>query len=46
MRNASLDKLAEELGIKVHCDTREETRCRIIWKLYIRMERSELGKEA
>ena len=45
VRNASLDKLAEELGIEVRCDTREETRCRIIWKLYIRMERSELGKK-
>ena len=45
IRDRSLDNLAEELGIKVHCDTREETRCRIIWKLYIRMERSELGRE-
>jgi len=42
VRNASLDKLAEELGIEVHCDTREEQRCRMIWKLYCRMERSEL----
>ena len=45
VRNASLDNLADELGIEVHCDTREETRCRIIWKLYIRMERSELGRK-
>ena len=45
VRDTSLDNLAEELGIEVHCDTREEARCRIIWKLYIRMERSELGKE-
>ena len=45
VRDRSLDNLAEELGIKVHCDTREETRCRIIWKLYIRMEKSELGRE-
>ena len=43
--DASLDNLAKELGIEVECDTREETRCRIIWKLYIRMERSELGKK-
>lgn len=45
IRNASLDNLAEELGIEVNCDTQEETRCRIIWKLYIRMERSELGRK-
>ena len=44
IRNASLDNLAEELGIEVHCDTREESRCRMTWKLYCRMERSELGK--
>ena len=44
VRNTSLDGLAEELGIEVHCDTREEQRCRMIWKLYCRMERSELGK--
>ena len=43
VRNASLDQFAKELGIEVHCDTREEQRCRIIWKLYCRMERSELG---
>ena len=48
IRDASLDNLARELGIEVHCDTREEERCRMIWKLYIRMERSELlpGKKA
>ena len=46
VKNASLDHLAEELGIEVRCDTREEERCRMIWKLYIRMERSELEKEA
>ena len=40
--DASLDNLAKELGIEVACDTWEETRCRTIWKLYIRMERSEL----
>ena len=45
VRDMSLDHLAEELGIEVHCDTREEERCRIIWKLYIRMERSELGRK-
>ena len=44
VRNASLEQLAEELGIEVRCDTREERRCRMIWKLYCRMERSELGK--
>ena len=43
--DASLDNLAQELGIEAECDTREETRCRTIWKLYIRMERSELGKK-
>ena len=46
VRDASLDNLAEELGIEIHCDTPEETRCRIIWKLYVRMERSELEKTA
>lgn len=45
IRDTSLDSLAEELGIEAACDTREETRCRMIWKLYIRMERSELGKK-
>ena len=45
VRDASLAHLAEELGIEAHCDTPEETRCRLIWKLYIRMERSELGKK-
>ena len=44
VKDRSLDHLAEELGIKVLCDTREEERCRMIWKLYIRMERSELKK--
>ena len=44
MKDTSLDHLAKELGIEVHADTREEERCRIIWKLYCRMERSELGK--
>ena len=43
VRIASLDNLAEKLGIEVQCDTREEERCRLTWKLYIRMERSELG---
>ena len=43
--NMSLDHLARELGIEVSCDTREEERCRKIWKLYIRMERSELEKK-
>ena len=45
VRNASLGRLAKELGIEVHCDTKEEERCRMIWKLYIRMERSELEKK-
>ena len=45
VRHGSLDRLADELGIEVNCDTREETRCRTIWKLYIRMERSELEKK-
>ena len=45
VKDASLDHLAGELGIEVQCDTREEERCRMIWKLYIRMERSELGKQ-
>ena len=39
-----INNLAEERGIEVHCDTREETRCRMTWKLYCRMERSELEK--
>ena len=44
IRNTTVDNLAGELGIKVACDTQEEARCRTIWKLYIRMERSELGR--
>lgn len=33
---------ADRLGITVHCDDLYEKRCRIIWQLYSRMERSEL----
>lgn len=33
---------ADHLGISVHCDDPDEERCRIIWQLYSRMERSEL----
>ena len=46
VRNASLDHLAEELGIEVRSDSPQEARCRIIWQLYSRMERSELTKSA
>ena len=45
IRDLSLENLARALGIEVRCDTEEETRCRIIWKLYVRMERSELGRK-
>ena len=44
VKDTSLDNLAEVLGIEVHCETREEARCRMIWQLYCRMERSELGR--
>ena len=44
VKDTSLDNLAEALGIEVHCETREEERCRMIWQLYCRMERSELGR--
>ncbi len=41
----SLDSLADRLGIEVHCQDPGEERCRIIWQLYRRMERSELEKK-
>ena len=44
VKNTSLGSLAEILGIEVSGDTREEVRCRLTWKLYCRMERSELEK--
>ena len=37
-----LDSLAEELGIEVTEGSETEIRCRKIWQLYCRMERSEL----
>ncbi len=37
-----LYSLSEELDIRVHCDTEQESICRKTWKLYCRMERSEL----
>ena len=42
MREYTLDWLADRLGIEVHCDSELESRCRKTWKLYCRMERSEL----
>ena len=42
----SLGSLAEYLGIEAECEDPAEERCRIIWQLYQRMERSELEKEA
>ena len=44
IRDTSLENLVEELGIKVHGDSEEEQRCRMIWMLYCRMERSEVEK--
>ena len=38
----TLDALADTLGIEAHADTELESRCRKTWKLYCRMERSEL----
>ena len=40
----SLDALAQALGIEVHTGSDLERRCRKTWKLYCRMERSELQK--
>ena len=37
VENASLKNLADELGIKISCDMKEEEYCRTTWKLYIRM---------
>ena len=45
-RDYSLEALAEKLGIEVHSDTEAENRCRKTWKLYCRMERSELEKKS
>lgn len=44
VRNYFLEALVRELGIEVRAETEAESRCRKIWKLYCRMERSELGK--
>lgn len=41
----SLAGLADQLGIEIHCQDPGEERCRIIWQLYRRMERSELEKK-
>ena len=43
-RSYALNALADMLGIEVHCDTELESSCRKTWKLYCRMERSELSK--
>ena len=44
-RDTSLDGLAEQLGIDLSCETQEETRCRMVWELYCRIERAELEKQ-
>ena len=41
----SLQSLADYLGIDAPCQDPREKRCRIIWQLYCRMERSELDKK-
>lgn len=42
VRNPSLEKIVERLGIKVEGDSPAETRCRQIWTAYSRFDRSEL----
>ena len=41
----TLDALADSLGIEVHADSGLEGSCRKTWKLYCRMERSELSDQ-
>lgn len=38
LEDHSLNALADCMSIEIHCDTEEETRCRIVWRLYCRME--------
>ena len=45
IRDYSVNGLADHLGIDIHLDDPCEKRCRIIWQLYQRMERSELEKK-
>ncbi len=45
VRTKNLSQLADHLGISVHCPDSREKRCRTIWQLYCRMEKSELAKE-
>ena len=41
-RDYTLEKLAQELGIEAEGGNENEIRCRKIWQLYCRMEKSEL----
>ena len=43
VRSGELSQLADHLGISIHCPDPREERCRTIWQLYCRMERSELA---
>ena len=45
MDDHSLESLAEYLGIEAECEDPAGERCRIIWQLYQRMERSELERK-
>ncbi len=41
----ALEDLTDRLGIEIDCDTPQETRCRQIWRIYCRFDRSELERK-
>ena len=42
--NPSLERIKERLGIETEGDSKAEMRCRQIWEIYCRLDRSELEK--
>ncbi len=40
----SLESIAGSLGIEADCGSEEENRCRVIWRIYCRLDQSELEK--
>ncbi len=40
----SLETVADRLGIAADCGSEQENRCRVVWRIYYRFDRSELDK--
>lgn len=45
LRALSIEDLADRLGIEIRCDAPREARCRQIWRIYCRFDRSELKRK-